>query len=60
MILATRRHGEWAMPVMKWPNRMAQGFSPGFVNKRFDLKVSTDCAVTSRWNRIDSMFLTIG
>ena len=27
---------------MKWPKRTAQGFSPGFAAKAFDLKVSTE------------------
>jgi hypothetical protein len=38
--------------AMKWQKRTAQGFSPGFALRRFDLKVSTDGA-TSRWDRID-------
>jgi hypothetical protein len=33
---------------MKWPNRTAQGFSPGFSNERFDLKVSTELGRVGR------------
>ena len=52
---ATRRCGTEAL-AMKWRETIAQGFSPGFAWQRFDLKVSTDDAATSRWNRINSAF----